>query len=670
MKRQLACLFVIFFLSLALQAQDSQDKVRMLVEDYVSQNEEANIDAELLYETFYELLENPININNATADELERIPFLSSHQVNALYDYLQKYGPILSLFELQGVYAFDRQLIENLAPFIVFKERETSYQRKLYLKNEFLLRSNTVVEDQEGFIRPDSLSHYAGPQYSALLKYKGALGQKYSWHITAEQDRGEPWFDHAAVTDFLSAGVQYNGDAQLKSLILGDYRMRFGQGLVLNNNFGYGKSSQVNDVIQKGEGLRRFTSSSEYLLFRGLASHLVWNKVNLYLGLSSRQADASLDSVDNQLVISSFPETGFHRTASEIAKYKSARISDAMLHADYTYHNLKVGATLSAQHLSQPFQKADLWYNYYAPQYQDYYNASIDYKWNMRGMMLFGELATDKQGGIAALQGVTVSPSSRVAMSVVYRHYTKDYFAFYGQAFGEGSSVSNEEGLYLGANVLIANGWSVDTYFDWYRFPWMRYGISRPTSGYDVLFQPNYSPSHNTTMHWRLKYEEKEDNFNAGTPNNSIINTRRLNLRYHLNTQLTEYLSLQSRIASSHALHLSGENGYLIYQDVKAKLLQQRLTMTLRYALYNTSSYESRIYTYESDVLYLSSTPAFYGRGSRTYLNTSFKLNEHFTFYLKTAYSKAYDGRTMGSSLDAIDADHKTDIHLQLRIKI
>ncbi len=668
--RKLFWLSILLLSPLVSNAQDIQDKVRMLVEDYVSQNEEANIDAELLYETFYELYENPVNLNNASNEDLERIPFLSPHQVNALYDYVKKHGPVHSIYELQGVYAFDRQIIENLAPFIIFADRETEYKRRLYMKNEFLIRSTTVVEEQEGYTRPDSLTHYKGPKYSALLKYKGDLGKKYSWHITAEQDRGEPWFDHAPATDFLSAGLQYKGDTWVKNVIVGDYRMRFGQGLVMNNNFGYGKSSQVTDVIQKGEELRRFTSSSEFLLFRGAATHLRFSNLNLYLGASSRKADASLDSIENTPVIRSFPETGLHRTTSEIAKYQAARISDGIAHIDYTIDNLKFGATFTAQQLSDNYQKEALWSNYYIPAYQDYYNASMDYKWNMRGMMVFGELATDKQGGVAGIQGLVVYPSSRVSMSLVYRNYSKDYYAFYGQAFGEGSSVNNEEGLYMGTSILIAKGWSVDTYLDWYRFPWLRYGVSRPTTGYDILFQPNYSPSRSTTMHWRFKYEEKEDNLSTDLPNNEIQNTQRLDMRYHISTQLNDYVSLQSRVATSHVLHLSDENGYLIYQDVKVKMLQQRLAMTLRYALYNTTSYESRIYTYESDVLYLSSTPSFYGKGSRSYLNTSFQLNDTFTLYLKASYSKLYDGRTLGSSLDATGKDHKTDIHLQLRVKL
>ena len=324
---------LIFLFSVSyLNGQEIQDKVQMLVEDYVSQNEDNNVDVEALYETFYDLYENPINVNSATYYDLERLPFLSPHHINALLEYIKRYGQIQTMYDLQGVYDFDRELIENIHPFITFEAVESGYKRKMYMKNEILLRSTTVAEKQEGYSRPDSLSQYLGPRQSALLKYKGSLGKKFSWHITAEQDRGEPWFNHTKLTDFSSIGAQYTGDKWLKNVIVGDYRMCFGQGLVLNNNFGYGKSAQVLDVVQKGKELNRFTSTSESLMLRGAATHMKMGAFDLYLGLSSRRADAAMDTEDNETIITSFPESGLHRTASEIEKYKAATINDAVAH--------------------------------------------------------------------------------------------------------------------------------------------------------------------------------------------------------------------------------------------------------------------------------------------------------------------------------------------------
>lgn len=669
MRRPLLIISLLFALSL-LRAQGVQDRVRMLVEDYISHNETANVDAELLFELLYELHEHPVNINTASYDDLSRLPFLSPHQINALLDYVQTHGDMMSVYELQAVYGFDRVTIENVLPFVVLSESNDIYKRSLYSNHEVLMRSVTVLENQLGYERPDSMNHYKGSPYSALLKYKGSLGKQFSWHVTGEQDRGEPWFEHAPVTDFFSAGVQYQGDGLVRNVIVGDYRMCFGQGLAVNNNFGYGKSSQVMDVTQKGAPLRRFTSSSEFGMFRGVATHFNIKGLDIIAGYSLRQADAALDSIAGKRVIRSFPQTGFHRTNSEIAKYRSAQVNDVIARLAYRIHNLNIGASFIAQQLSHQYLETPRWDNYFTPSYTEYYNTSIDYKWNFRGMMLFGEIATDQQQGLAFIQGVSLYPSSRVGVSLLYRNYGKDYYSLYGQAFGEGSRVSNEEGLYMGVNVLLSKSWTLNMYGDWYRFPWLRYGVARPATGYDVLVQPTYSPTKTTQMHWRIKYEEKEEAEQLNVPAYGLRNSQRLNARYHISSRLTDVFSIQSRLATTHVLHKNDERGFLIYQDLTAKLLDQKLAMTLRYALFNTTSYDSRIYTYESDVLYLSSTPAFYGNGSRTYLNASYKMNDTFTFYLKASFSKNYDDRDMGSGLDLIATDHKTDIHFQVRIKL
>ena len=325
--------------------------------------------------------------------------------------------------------------------------------------------------------------------------------------------------------------------------------------------------------------------------------------------------------------------------------------------------------TITAQRLEHRWQATPRPDNVHMPSYKTMAWGSLNYKWNQRGLILFGELASLENGALAGVQGLQAKPSSRVGLAVLYRYYSKSYYAPYAQAFSEGSTVSNEEGLYMGLNLLIAKGWSLDTYFDLYQFPWLRYGETRPTTGYDFFLQPNYTASRQTSMYWRFKYEDKEEKSNDGTIQEGLESSQRLNFRYHLKSKVSDYLTLQTRVAACYPLHLHSAYGFMLYQDVKGTFFDDRCTLALRYALYNTSSYESRIYTYESDVLYLSYTPALYGRGSRMYLNTSFDLNTHFTLYLKTAYSKSFDGHLYGTALDATDQDRKTDIHLQLRYK-
>ena len=76
------------------------------------------------FEELSELRENPININTATKEQLERFPFLSDKLIENILYYLYKYGPMLSENELWMIEDINRQTIRCLQPFICFKHTE------------------------------------------------------------------------------------------------------------------------------------------------------------------------------------------------------------------------------------------------------------------------------------------------------------------------------------------------------------------------------------------------------------------------------------------------------------------------------------------------------------------------------------------------------------------
>jgi hypothetical protein len=68
------------------------------------------------------------------------------------------------------------------------------------------------------------------------------------------------------------------------------------------------------------------------------------------------------------------------------------------------------------------------------------------------------------------------------------------------------------------------------------------------------------------------------------------------------------------------------QHGFLIYQDVVYKAAELPLQITGRFCLFDGDSYDARIYTYENDVLYVYSVPAFYNQGIRWYLMAHYTL--------------------------------------------
>ena len=108
----LMCLTVLW-----IRAQEQHDWEQylnqvMTAEDMASEQWQEN------YDLLCELEQHPININKTTREELEQIPFLSTQQVEALMEYLYRYGSMKSLAELQMIKEIGPQVRKLLECFV------------------------------------------------------------------------------------------------------------------------------------------------------------------------------------------------------------------------------------------------------------------------------------------------------------------------------------------------------------------------------------------------------------------------------------------------------------------------------------------------------------------------------------------------------------------------
>ncbi|MFC2113514.1 hypothetical protein ACFLTA_09625 [Bacteroidota bacterium] len=85
--------------------------------------------------------------------------------------------------------------------------------------------------------------------------------------------------------------------------------------------------------------------------------------------------------------------------------------------------------------------------------------------------------------------------------------------------------------------------------------------------------------------------------------------------------------------------------------------------------MFDTETYNSRIYTYEHDVLYAFAIPSWYGRGIRTYLNTRWQIGRHVDLWFKYALSWYPDRETISSGLNEIQGHHRQDVNVQMRLR-
>jgi hypothetical protein len=116
------------------------------------------------------------------------------------------------------------------------------------------------------------------------------------------------------------------------------------------------------------------------------------------------------------------------------------------------------------------------------------------------------------------------------------------------------------------------------------------------------------------------------------------------------------------------ASNLGSEIGYLLLQDIKWD--QGKWNLQARFAYIDSPSYDTRLYAYEPGVPYSFLLPAYSGKAIKTNLVIAFQYNREIQLAAKWARISYSDRTEIGSGLDLISGDTKTDITLQLLYKM
>ena len=667
-------LFLIFILFqtgilFSQNLENSYDITFEFMEDLFADDEKEN-SSEIIAEELNFLSENKININKAGVDDLLRIPFISEREAYGIINHRKKYGEMLSLYELKNIPELEMQTIQQILPFITVESvSDFSLKNSLkYSKNQLSMRYDRFLQDKNGYVNKATASNkkYIGDPNHYYVKYLFQASDKISFGFVGEKDAGEQaWGKYNKGVDFYSFHFQLSNIDFLRRWVVGDYKISFGQGLVVGTSSIIGKSNNVLNVMQRNRGLQKYSSTGESGYFRGTGATVRFFSLDLSLFYSQNKIDANL-SEDG--FVTSFKTDGFHRIEREIEKKRNISEDIVGGNLNYQKRNFSVGGTFIKYRYGNILQPVEKPYNLYKIQKSDnYWNAGIDYTFRTHGMSFFGELARGKEGGMAFLNGMNFYPVSRLGISLLYRYYSPDYQANYANGFGENSRIENERGLYMGAEFKPVKRFKVSAYADVYYFPWVKYNLNKPSSGSDFLTYTSFYPSRKTTMYLKYKYKTKEKN---SPDTHFVIFYETHTLRYGIQSKPNKRLTSHTILDGNNYSDESSKNsyGWLFAQDFSYDFIEKVLTISFRYAYFHAPAYENRLYIYEKDILYVFSIPAYYGIGHRICFNLRFQPASNLTCYFKYATYIYTDGRkTVGSGLEEIDGNKSSNIRCLLR---
>jgi hypothetical protein len=606
--------------------------------------------------------QNPLKINRASTDDLMRLHLLSVVQIDNLIAYREKTGTIYSLFELAAVDGFTPDILQKLEPFISFDVLETQSGRKRS-STDLFVRSNRSFSPAG---QSDQRKYQGSPErYYLRMKHVSSI---FEYGMVAEKDPGEAFFSQSNLHgfDYTSAFANFRIGQKKNRIFVGDYHVRFGQGMVASQGFSMGKSAETTQVFRSEQGIKSYSGTDENQFFRGIAGQFNHRNFNFYPFLSLHRLDANVDTLDGKPYFGAFQTSGYHRTGSEIAGKNSLEQLVGGGHVTYLHNQWSLGLTTVYTRFDAIMERSDEPYNQFLPEGKDNLVAGLDWSGSVKKIYFFGEAGVNKNSGKALLAGLMMKPASNAELSLVYRNINRTYFSFFSNAFAESSRINDEHGLYLGLKIFPAPRWIFSGYADFFRFQWLKYTTAAPSFGTEFFMQVSYRPSRKTNFYLRFFQEEKGQRLITGIlryNEQQLINRLRLNFTHVVNEQV----SLKSRLEFSFYSKQGGEKGVLVYQDVAFKPLRKSYALNGRLAYFSTDGYNSRLYAYENDLLYSFAVPALYGNGVRAYLNFQQNLGQKLTFGLKLAAThqfaqKGDDGLTAASTTKS---EVKFQVHYQ-----
>ena len=615
-------------------------------------------------------LQNPLQINEVTADELSALGMLTLAQISTFISHRTQVHYFESIYELQTIVGWDIPLLKKIKPFLRCNKIYKKWYEFHATKHQILIRNETTLEEKKGFSPIDARSktRYLGNPWGQLVRYRGQLNAYIRVGTLIQKDAGEVNY-----LDFKSIFIEIKPNRWLDKIIIGDFINQWGQGLVQSGGFSLGKSFESIKATQKFHlGAIPYTSSGETSFYRGLNIQFHMGSFNFQAFSSIRNLDASLssDSTEPKKQINSWIEDGYHRTATEISHQSTVEETawGGSMQWIHKPTHLAIQFNLSQTLFSLEKSKSTLAYKVHSWSGNQVQNYSFSFQVPIHLIHFTGEFAWMPENHFALIQGGAFAASKKIDLSYLMRYYAPSYFSPKAQGIGESAETANEMGLFIGNQITFDKRNKLSSYLDVFRFPGLKYGVSQLNSwGWELLSRYQWEKRGKYMFFGQLKWTSKQND--VSRDNKVLTRNHLIQTSLDLHQFRAKKLDFHTRFMTCLLIGANTyETGLLILQDVKYQI--RSLGIQLRIGFVSSSSYDSRLYAYEVGVPLSFSLPAYYGHGFRNCLVLEYKWTKNSTLSLKMARTNYLDRDEIGSSLDLIKESHKTDVTFQYQLTI
>lgn len=661
-------------------------------------DEEATGDPSETIELLQDLAERPLDVNTADVEELASVPALSPRLAQRIVQHRDRAGPFPSVDALLNVEGITPEALHRARPFLTaapagppVEAARATWRRDLRV--DVLQRLQRRLDLPRGYdpvpdsLRgtPDEPRRYLGSPERIYTRIRMSAGDRFSANVTLEKDPGEPftWDPSRGFYgyDFASVHVAAHDLGPVRTAVAGDFVAEFGQGVTLWRASGFGKGREpIRPIVRRGRGIRPYASTDENRFFRGIAvTAAPLPHVLVTLFASRRHYDARFAEVDTTLTpsVSSLPESGLHRTHTEIAGKNALGQSLAGAALELRRGRFTLGTAGYAARFDAPLAAGDRPYQRFQFEGQDAAMIGVFGSAALDDYYAFGEVARSPTGALGGVGGIEAHVGVLEALLLV-RHYPRDFVSLHGHAFGErNGATQNESGVYLAAGLRPASRWRLSAYIDQYRFPWARFTVPRPSTGMDALVLVEHRPRRWLTLYAQARTQQRETGARHASDNGALLeglaDERRQSLRLQGEFLASGALRLRSRVEVSRYRAAGGdhERGVMLFHDVRWQP-RPALIVDARLTHFDTDSFNARLYQYENDLLGVLTNTLLSGRGVRSYVVIGVRPGAPLAgldLRVKLAATHYRDRDVIGSGLDQIEGDRVRDVGLQVRYR-
>ena len=568
-----------------------------LIEDIETEDNNSLLDQIEYY------INNPITLNDCDTDDLLELPFIDQFIAKKIVSYVKQNKTIYNVNELFLIRDIDNITARRIIPFFRISPTEKSSIAFGEHFNNIHLHTRSRI--QEKYVSTEK----SIPITSSLLNKKVynriLLSNKYfSAGALIEKDPQEN-----QINDFQTFHLAVYPESIINQVFIGDFNVKFGQGLVIWTPYGFSKGSDAFLPFQRhSRFLSPNTSSNESTFHRGTGISIKYNSMVLSSFYSNVNRDATLNELNE---VTSFPLTGYHRTQSEIEKKGNTnqKCLGAMIGLSTSDYNVSLLA------YNVKYNRKLIPNSVYDLSGDSFSFYSCSYSVNTELFKFNGELAHNNKS-FASINSLQLNITEELKLLFSYRNYPVDFKTLFGNGLGEISGNRNEQGYYIGFKYKLLF-FHIDTYFDSFVFPQASSLSIYSTKGNDFLI--NISTKWINSCQFRIKYKyetklslDKAANYNIKKSTSQI----KFSFRYKPSSILESKSGIDFvQINNNEVL----ENGILLYQELRYKPTAYFL-ISARIILFDTDSYQSRIYHFENDVRGVMNNLPFYKDGNKFYI--------------------------------------------------